>query len=89
MSLNICDLCLQAVQGGMGSGEGVMHDRVSTSKEFQMKELGFTTGTLHSDRAKPIEHGAVHKPIHNSAAFGFADINDLVRIFQGDQAGFA
>ena len=66
-----------------------MHDRVSTSKEFQMKELGFTTGTLHSDRAKPIEHGAVHKPIHNSAAFGFADINDLVRIFQGEQAGFA
>lgn len=53
-----------------------------------MKEPGFTTGTLHSDRAKPIEHGAVHKPIHTSAAFGFTDINDLVRIFQGDQAGF-
>lgn len=53
-----------------------------------MKEPGFTTATLHSDRAKPIEHGAVHRPIHNSTAFAFSNVNDLVRIFQGDQAGF-
>jgi len=53
-----------------------------------MKAFGFTTATLHSDRAKPVEHGAIHKPIHNSAAFGFADVGDLVRVFQGDQAGF-
>lgn len=53
-----------------------------------MKELGFTTGNLHCDRAKSTEHGAVHKPIHNSAAFGFTDVNDLVRVFQGEQAGF-
>lgn len=37
-----------------------------------MKELGFTTTTLHCDRSKPIEHGATHKPVHNSAAFCFA-----------------
>ena len=48
-----------------------------------MKATGFTTKTLHSDREKPIEHGAIHKPIHNSAAFGYADVNDLVRVFQG------
>ena len=53
-----------------------------------MKKLGFTTTTLHCDRTKPIEHGAIHKPIHNSAAFGFADVTDLVKVFQGDQAGF-
>ena len=56
--------------------------------ETIMKASGFTTTTLHSDRAKPIEHGAIHKPIHNSAAFGFADVTDLVKVFQGDQAGF-
>ena len=53
-----------------------------------MTTTGFTTTTLHCDRSKPIEHGAIHKPIHTSAAFGFADVADLVRVFQGDQAGF-
>lgn len=53
-----------------------------------MKKTGFTTTTLHSDRTQPIEHGAIHKPIHTSAAFGFADPRDLVRVFQGEQAGF-
>jgi O-acetylhomoserine (thiol)-lyase len=49
---------------------------------------GFTTTTLHSDRARAIEHGATHKPVHNSAAFGFADVRDLIRVFQGEQSGF-
>lgn len=53
-----------------------------------MNKRGFTTTTLHSDRAKPIEHGATHKPVHSSAAFGFADAHDLVRVFQGEQSGF-
>ena len=53
-----------------------------------MTTRGFTTTTLHCDRTKPIEHGAIHKPIHNSAAFGFADVTDLVKVFQGEQAGF-
>ncbi|MDR2113087.1 MAG: cystathionine gamma-synthase family protein [Candidatus Accumulibacter sp.] len=53
-----------------------------------MNKRGFTTTILHSDRAKPIEHGATHKPVHSSAAFGFADARDLVRVFQGEQPGF-
>jgi O-acetylhomoserine (thiol)-lyase len=53
-----------------------------------MNKRGFTTTTLHSDHAKPIEHGATHKPVHSSAAFGFANARDLVRVFQGEQSGF-
>ena len=53
-----------------------------------MKKRGFTTTTLHCDRSKPIEHGATHKPVHNSAAFGFANARDLVKVFQGEQPGF-
>ena len=53
-----------------------------------MTKHGFTTTTLHSDRSKPIEHGAVHKPVHNSAAFCFSDAHDLVKVFQGEQPGF-
>jgi O-acetylhomoserine (thiol)-lyase len=53
-----------------------------------MNKRGFTTTILHSDRTKPIEHGATHKPIHSSAAFGFADAHDLVKVFQGEQPGF-
>jgi O-acetylhomoserine (thiol)-lyase len=53
-----------------------------------MNKLGFTTTTLHCDRSKPIEHGATHKPVHNSAAFCFPDVHDLVRVFQGEQPGF-
>ena len=53
-----------------------------------MNKRGFTTTTLHCDRSKPIEHGATHKPTHNSAAFGFANARDLVKVFQGEQAGF-
>ncbi|GHU19123.1 hypothetical protein FACS189475_05770 [Betaproteobacteria bacterium] len=53
-----------------------------------MNKRGFTTTTLHSDRAKPIEHGAIHKPVHNSAAFGFANASELVKVFQGERPGF-
>jgi len=48
---------------------------------------GFTTAILHSDRSKPIEHGSLHKPIHNSVAFGYADARDLARVFQGESPG--
>lgn len=50
---------------------------------------GFTTAILHSDRSKPIEHGALHKPIHNSVAFGYADARDLARVFQGQLPGYS
>jgi O-acetylhomoserine (thiol)-lyase len=53
-----------------------------------MSTRGFTTRILHSDRSKPIEHGALHKPLHTSIAYGYADSRELARVFQGEQAGF-
>jgi O-acetylhomoserine (thiol)-lyase len=50
---------------------------------------GFTTAILHSDRSAPIEHGALHKPLHLSVAYGYADAHDLAAVFQGRQAGYA
>jgi O-acetylhomoserine (thiol)-lyase len=49
---------------------------------------GFTTGILHSDRQKLIEHGSLHKPIHTAVSFGYADARDLARVFQGQQPGY-
>ena len=49
---------------------------------------GFTTTILHSDRQKDIEHGSVHKPIHNSVLFGYKDARDLAQVFQGKQSGY-
>ncbi len=54
-----------------------------------MRKRGFTTAILHSDRSRPIEHGALHKPIHASVAFGYADARDLARVFQGELSGYA
>jgi O-acetylhomoserine (thiol)-lyase len=50
---------------------------------------GFTTAILHSDRDAPIEHGALHKPLHVSVAYGYGDAADLVAVFQGRQSGYA
>ena len=52
------------------------------------KRYGFTTTILHSDRQKPIEHGALHKPIHTSVAFGYRDARELAAVFQGRQPGY-
>lgn len=52
-------------------------------------KTGFTTTILHGDRQKPIEHGAVHKPIHTSVAYGYPDARDLAAVFQGNAPGFA
>ena len=49
---------------------------------------GFTTLTLHSDRNAGIEHGALHKPLHLSVAYGYADARDLVAVFQNRAQGF-
>lgn len=48
---------------------------------------GFTTAILHSDRDSPIEHGALHKPLHVSVAYAYKDAHDLAAVFQGRQAG--
>jgi len=50
---------------------------------------GFTTAILHSDRDAAIEHGALHKPLHISVAYGYKDAADLVAVFQGRQSGYA
>jgi O-acetylhomoserine (thiol)-lyase len=52
------------------------------------KSVGFTTGLLHHDRWRGTEHGAVHQPIHTSTQYAFADVNDLVAVFQG-RPGFS
>ncbi len=49
---------------------------------------GFTTKIVHNDRARTIEHGAVHKPVHTSVAFGYDKAEDLAQVFQGNQAGY-
>jgi O-acetylhomoserine (thiol)-lyase len=48
---------------------------------------GFTTAILHSDRGAPIEHGALHKPLHLSVAYGYRHARDLAAVFQGRQPG--
>lgn len=50
---------------------------------------GFTTTILHSDLEAPIEHHSVLKPMHTAVAFGYPDARDLVKVFKGEQAGYA
>ena len=51
---------------------------------------GFTTEILHSDRlAGSIEHGALHKPVHGSVAYGFDTAEMLAAVFQGTEKGFS
>jgi O-acetylhomoserine (thiol)-lyase len=52
------------------------------------KNYGFTTTILHSDRQKPIEHGSLHKPVHQSVTFGYSDARELAQVFQGKQPGY-
>ena len=54
----------------------------------EKKQYGFTTTILHNDRQKPIEHGSLHKPVHTSVAFGYADARQLASVFQGKEPGF-
>lgn len=53
-----------------------------------MATEGFTTSILHSDRRAGAEHGAVHKPMHTSAEYAFADSRELTAVFQG-KSGFS
>jgi len=50
---------------------------------------GFTTAILHSDRDAAIEHGALHKPLHLSVAYGYRDARELAAVFQGKAKGYA
>ncbi|MEX2132348.1 MAG: cystathionine gamma-synthase family protein [Pseudohongiellaceae bacterium] len=53
-----------------------------------MSKKGFTTINLHSDRSDNPEHGVLHKPIHPSVAYGYADARELAEVFQGKRAGY-
>lgn len=50
-------------------------------------ERGLTTQLLHADRLGGVEHGATHKPLHTSAAFGYDTAADLAAVFQGERSG--
>src|SRR5438046_8928021 len=49
---------------------------------------GRTTLRLQADRLAAVEHGAVHKPMHTSAAFSHPSARELVAVFQGNKAGY-
>ncbi|UUX97179.1 cystathionine gamma-synthase family protein [Aquabacterium sp. J223] len=52
------------------------------------RHQGLTTRLLHADRLQPIEHGAVHKPLHLAAAYSYPSSRDLAAVFQGDKPGY-
>ncbi len=52
-------------------------------------ERGFTTAILHGDRESVIEHGALHKPLHLSVAYGYREVAGLIAVFQGRASGYA
>ena len=53
-----------------------------------MSKQGFTTTILHSDRRKSVEHGALHKPVHTSVAYGYSQSRQIAEVFQGTQSGY-
>lgn len=48
-----------------------------------MSKNGFTTTILHSDRRSGTANGAVHKPVHPSTQYSYADARELAAVFQG------
>jgi O-acetylhomoserine (thiol)-lyase len=52
------------------------------------RKTGFTTSILHADREAAVEHGALHKPLHLSVAYGYRDARDLAAVFQGRAQGY-
>lgn len=46
------------------------------------------TRVLHADRRAGVEQGALHKPVHNAATFGYTTAAELVAVFQGSKPGF-
>src|SRR4051812_3493539 len=52
------------------------------------ENTGFTTRILHADRDAAIEHGALHKPLHLSVAYGYKDARELAAVFQNRAQGY-
>lgn len=51
-------------------------------------DQGSTTTLLHADRLAGAEHGAMHKPMHTAAAYGYATAAELIAVFQGQAPGY-
>ena len=62
---------------------------MSNSGKHTSEKRGFTTAILHSDRETAIEHGALHKPLHLSVAYGYRSADELAAVFQGRAQGYA
>jgi O-acetylhomoserine (thiol)-lyase len=62
---------------------------MSNSGKHTSEKRGFTTAILHSDREAAIEHGALHKPLHLSVAYGYRSADELAAVFQGRAQGYA
>ena len=62
---------------------------MSNSGKHTSAKRGFTTAILHSDREAAIEHGALHKPLHLSVAYGYRSADELAAVFQGRAQGYA
>jgi O-acetylhomoserine (thiol)-lyase len=62
---------------------------MSNSGKHTSETRGFTTAILHSDREAAIEHGALHKPLHLSVAYGYRSADELAAVFQGRAQGYA
>lgn len=54
-----------------------------------MQDKGFTTQIVHGDRSSSIEHGSVHKPVHNVVLYGYETAEELAAVFQNKQAGYS
>src|SRR6478672_4188620 len=62
---------------------------MNADQNTHLSKRGFTTAILHSDRDAPIEHGALHKPLHVSVAYAYKDARELAAVFQGRAQGYA
>lgn len=49
---------------------------------------GFTSLTVHGDRLRGVEYGAIHAPLHTSVQYGYGSSAELVGVFQGSVGGF-
>jgi O-acetylhomoserine (thiol)-lyase len=49
---------------------------------------GFTSRIVHGDRLDTVEHGSLHKPVHATVAYGYADARELAAVFQGTRPGY-
>ncbi|GGB97818.1 hypothetical protein GCM10011352_24910 [Marinobacterium zhoushanense] len=54
-----------------------------------MNDKGFTTQIVHGDRESLIEHGSVHKPVHNVVLYGYKTAEELAAVFQNKQPGYS